>query len=446
MQAFFRSYPMSIILPALGLGSMLLASLHADCDDPHAHAHPHSHSSSSDLADQAHAHTNKLVDDLENPYYVEPQSAFTPHILDVIHPDPNKPHGRASRGHRIKNLVSIQGARDNQLTGYGIVTGLSGKGDSSTQQTKEAASNLLKNFGSSVTEAQIVTKNMATVTVTALLKPFTKKGSKIDVLVSSIGDSTSLQNGILQQTPLYGADGQVYAVASGTVSTGGFFESAGGGEGAGTVSVKKNQTTVGIIKNGAIVEEEVDMDLIQRDGDVRLLLRDPDFTTAVRIAQAVNQTFPGSAQALDSACVSVFIPDVFAGQEVNFLSLIEQIEAQPDIPARIVIGLRTGTIVATGAFISEVVVSYGPLTVSVSTNPNVSQPNALSEEGETKVTYTAQADVSEIKGGFTVIPNSVSVEDFARLMNNMGITTLEFVPLLEAIDRAGALHGELIYD
>ncbi len=344
--------------------------------------------------------------------------------------------------YRIKDITSIGGVRDNQLVGYGIVTGLAGTGDSKLDFTNAGLANVLKHFDIKVAPEAIKSKNVAAVMLTANIGPFIREGTRIDVMVSSIGDAKSLQGSVLMQAPLKGADGQVYAVAQGPIAVGGFFA---GSEGAGGASVQKNHPTVGMISAGAIVEREIKSDFDLFSG-INLQLRNPDFTSAVRVADAINQHYPAQAMAQNASNVHVCIPKNFEGQIVNFIAALGQIETQTNLSARIIVNERTGTIVATpNVRICKVAVSHGSLTISVTSNSDVSQPNALSQGGKTTVTHSTQTGVNEVAGGFTIMDDFPTIERFAAAMNALGVSVREMMPILEAIKQAGALNAELIH-
>ena len=341
---------------------------------------------------------------------------------------------------RLKDLTIIEGARENQLVGYGLVSGLAGTGDGKDTQTVQSIANALQRFGITVPATQITSGNVAAVMITADIAPSLRSGSRIDVTISSIGDAKSLQGGILLQTPLLGADEVVYAVAQGPIAIGGFI---GGTDGAGGASVQKNHPTVGIITNGAIVEREIPVKII-KDNSLNLVLRNPDFTTAARLAEAINQTFPHSALAKDEATVNVIVPKEYSDYTVNFIATLGAIELQPDIPARVVINERTGTIIATATVrISTVAVSHGSLTISITSNVGVSQPNALSN-GKTVTAQSTTTDVNEQHGGFKVVEESPSIERVAAALNALGLSTRDMMAIFQSMKKAGALQAELI--
>ena len=341
---------------------------------------------------------------------------------------------------RIKDISSVQGIRDNQLVGYGLVIGLAGTGDSSIDMTNKALSNALERFNLTIPADDIKSKNVAAVMITADIGPFIKAGSRINITVSSLGDATTIQGGVLLQTPLLGADDQVYAVAQGAVAIGGFFTGEGGQGGA---SVRQNHPTVGMMPNGAIVEREIQHDAFA-ENSIGLSLRNPDFTTAVRTADAINKVYSGIAQALDSGLVNVNIPSSFKGQEVNFLAAIGHIDVEPDITARVIINERTGTIVATNNVrISSVAVSHGAITVTIANTQSVSQPNAFGG-GDTAILEGTTIDVTEVKGGFNVLQEYPNIERLTSALNALGVTTREMMSILQALKDAGALQAELV--
>ena len=345
-----------------------------------------------------------------------------------------------SEGARIKDLTSIGGSRDNQLFGYGLVVGLAGDGDSSSEVTQNSLGNAMSRFGLSVDSEQLKADNVAAVMITATMPPFAREGTRIDITVSSIGDAESIQGGVLVQAPLMGADGVVYAVAQGEVQVGGFI---GGANGPGGAIVQKNHPTVGKVPNGAIVEREIEMDYI-KSGSLGLVLMNPDFDTASRMAEAINQIFPQSTIAMDSSSLKVAIPELFEGREVDFISTIGGITIDPDTAAKVVINERTGTIVATaGVRVSTVAVSHGAITVTVARDTTISQPGAFSN-GNTEVVDNVNTGVQEQKGSFYVINEYPTINQVTAALNAMGVTTREMMSILQAMKTAGALQAELI--
>lgn len=343
-------------------------------------------------------------------------------------------------GERLKDITRLKGIRENQLVGYGLVVGLAGNGDSSLAYTAQSFTSALKRFGINL-DVSTSSSNMAAVMVTANINPFLKEGSPMDVTVSSIGDAKTLQGGTLLQTPLVGADDVVYAVAQGPVIVGGFFAGASGEGGA---TVQKNHPTVGVINSGAIVERSIPVEIIS-EGSIDLLLRYPDSTSAVRLADAINKVYPGSAQALDFGTVNIYVPEVFMDQPVNFVASLGDIMIQPDCPAKVVINERTGTIVATSDVrISNVAISYGSLTISVASQQNVSQPAPFSQTGQTAVTPSTDTTAKETRGGFTVLPAYPTIERLAAGLNTLGVSTRDTISILQTLHTANALQAELI--
>lgn len=341
---------------------------------------------------------------------------------------------------RVKDLAVVEGGRDNQLVGYGIVVGLAGDGDSNAVTTLRSVSNVLQRYGIAVNPTDIKAKNVAAVMITADIGAFLKPGARIDVNVASMGDAKTLQGGVLLQTPLLGADGRVYAVAQGPVAIGGFFGGAGG---AGGATVQKNHPTVGNISSGGIVEREIAATFV-RDNTVRLLLHNPDYTSASRIATAINTKFGGIANPIDAATISVALPAEYRGRDVAFVADLGQVEAAPDTLARIVINERTGTIVATSTVrLSQVAIAHGSLTITVTNNVGVSQPPAFSN-GQTQQVQSTQTNVNETKGGFQVIPEPPSIERLAAALNALGVSTREMMAIFQTLKRSGALQAELV--
>jgi len=341
-------------------------------------------------------------------------------------------------GSRVKDLAMVAGARDNQLVGYGIVTGIAGDGDKNPAYTLQSIANFLQRFGVNVPSAALSSKNIAAVMITADITAFKKNGSRIDVAVSSIGDAKTLQGGVLLQTPLIGADGKVYAVAQGALSIGGF---SAGNDGA---SVTKNHPTVGQIVNGALVEREIPTE-ITRDNTLELLLREPDFTSSARLAAAINERFTNSCEAVDSTTVRVKVPEGLQGSVVDFIARLESIEIDPDAPARIIINERTGTIVATSRVrISACAVSHGNITINIANSLDVSQPNALAQKGRTVVTPRTDTSVTEQKAALVPLPDLPTVEKIASSLNSLGVTPRDMMAIFQAMKQAGALHAELV--
>jgi flagellar P-ring protein precursor FlgI len=342
---------------------------------------------------------------------------------------------------RLKDLTLIEGGRDNQLIGYGLVVGLAGDGDSNAAATLQSVANVLQRYGLVLNPTDIKSKNVAAVMVTADISAFLKNGSRIDVTVSSMGDAKTLQGGVLLQTPLIGADGKVYAVSQGPIAVGGFI---GGQGGPGGATVQKNHPTVGAISNGAIVEREIPSILV-RDNSLRLLLHNPDFTSAARMADAINAQWSASATAVDAATIRVTLPPDYLGRDVAFISKLGDIEAVPDTLARIVINERTGTIVATSSVrLSQVAISHGSLTITVTSNVGVSQPTAFSQGGTTTPVPSTQTTVNETKGGFSILNDPPTIDRLAAALNALGVSTRDMMAIFQTLKRSGALQAELV--
>ena len=341
---------------------------------------------------------------------------------------------------RVKDLTLVEGGRDNQLVGYGLVVGLAGDGDSNAAATLRSVANVLQRYGLQLNPTDIKAKNAAAVMITADLGAFLKTGARIDVNVASMGDAKSLQGGVLLQAPLLGADGRVYAVAQGPVAIGGFLGGAGG---AGGATVQKNHPTVGNISSGAIVEREIPATFV-RDNSLRLLLHNPDFTSASNLADAINLKWAGSALPVDAATVSVSLPEAYRGRYVAFIADLGQVEATPDTLARIVINERTGTIVATSTVrISQVAIAHGSLTITVTNNQGVSQPGAFSN-GQTQQTQSTQTAVNEGKGAFTIFAEQPTIERLAAALNALGVSTRDMMAIFQTLKRSGSLQAELV--
>ena len=339
---------------------------------------------------------------------------------------------------RIKDIAHIQGARENQLIGYGLVVGLNGTGDSSTL-ARDVIRNGLERLRVSVDTKALDAKNAALVTVTATLPAFARPGTRIDVLVSSLADAKSLQGGVLLQTHLVGADKQVYAIGQGPVSIGGF---AAGGAAA---SIQKGHPTVGNVPNGGLIERAVPVTL-STDSTLTLCLREPDFTTSARVAEAINQVIPGSARPLDGGSVAVAIPPDRRepDQLVPFIARLEEVQVRPDAVARVIINERTGTIV-TGARvrIAQVAIAHGSLVFITRESAEVSQPAPFSD-GQTVVTPSTQLEVHEPERSVIVLDEAPTVADVARALNALGVKPNDIIAIFQAIKQAGALPAELI--
>jgi flagellar P-ring protein precursor FlgI len=322
-----------------------------------------------------------------------------------------------AEGTRVRDLVMIAGARDNQLVGYGLVAGLAGDGDKDQVYTKQSVANMLQRYGINLASSTISAKNVAVVMVTADIPAFAKPGSRIDVTVASMGDAKTLQGGVLLQTPLLGADNKVYAVAQGALSIGGFTAGEGG---AGGATVTKNHPTTGQIINGALVEREIPTAVV-RDKTVELLLREPSFTSAALMATAINTVFTNSAHAADSTSVQVQMPDGTDLDPVGFIARLENVEVTTDVP-----------------------VAYGNLTISVASSLDVSQPSPFSSGGTTQVTPRTDTKVTETKSSMIPLPELPTVEKVAQALNTLGATPRDMMAIFQAMKQAGALQAELI--
>lgn len=341
---------------------------------------------------------------------------------------------------KVRDVAMVAGARDNQLIGYGLVAGLAGDGDKDPVYTKQTVANLLQRYGINVPATTLSSKNVGVVLVTADIPAFVKPGTRLDIQVASMGDAQSLHGGVLLQTPLLGADNKVYAVAQGPLSVGGFSAGTGGGGGA---SVTKNHPTVGTIIGGALVEKEIPATIV-RNNTVELLLRDPSFTTAALLAEAINQSFTNSAEALDSTSVKVQLPESLREHPIDFIARLEAVELTPETPARIIINERTGTIVATSSIrISNCAVSQGNLTITVANTLDVSQPGPFSQ-GTTVVTPRTDTKVTESKAGIVALPELPTVEKVASALNALGVTPRDMMAIFQTMKQAGALQAELI--
>lgn len=343
---------------------------------------------------------------------------------------------------RIKDIVDIEGVRDNMLIGYGLVVGLNGSGDSLNNSpfTKSSLSSMLDRMGVNVNGQNLNTGNVAAVMVTATLPPFANAGTRIDVSVSALGDADSLQGGTLLVTPLMGADGSTYAVSQGPIAISGF--SAGGDAAA----VTQNNPTTGRIPEGAIVEREIGFDLTALN-ELRLSLRNPDFTTSRRVAKAINGFMnTGVAYAENSTSVKIMKPQGYKGSIVDLITDIEQLPVRPDTVARVVIDENSGVIVmGSDVRISTVAIAQGNLTISVTETPQVSQPNPFSEQGETIVVPRTELNVD---GGddakLTALETGVTLQDLVTGLNKLGVGPRDIITIMQAIKAAGALQAEIV--
>jgi flagellar P-ring protein precursor FlgI len=351
--------------------------------------------------------------------------------------------GGSAGAARLKDIAAIEGVRPNQLSGYGIVAGLNGTGDS--QQaifTVQSVLNMLRRRGLTlnINPRQLQIKNVAAVTVTATLPPFARQGSQVDAQISSLGDAKSLQGGTLLQAPLFGADGNVYAVAQGAVSLGGGFSVRAAGAAA-----QAGHPTAGLVPGGALIERKVPVTL-GAGGVLTLALHRPDFTTAGRTAAAVNFALGRpAARLVDAGTVAVTLEDDSPDKAVATATAIEAIEVEPDTSARVVLNERTGTvIIGSDVRVMPVAIAHGSLNVTVKTDYDVSQPAPFAERGETVVVPDTSLRVEQgEKRNLMMLRPGVSLGDLVTGLNALGVTPQDLIAILEAIQAAGALGAEL---
>jgi flagellar P-ring protein precursor FlgI len=351
----------------------------------------------------------------------------------------------AEAASRIKDIGNFEGVRENLLVGYGLVVGLNGTGDtlSSSIFTRQSLVGMLERLGVKIDEeelqSKLKTKNVAAVMVTSTLPPFSRQGMHIDVTIGALGDATSLLGGTLLVTPLIGADGEVYAVGQGQVAVGGFTVT---GE---AESIVKGVPTNGRIANGAIVEREVAFDLAELDS-VKITLRNPDFTTAHRVAQAINAHIgQPAAHSLDPATIQLAVPPEYEGNVVALITDIEQLQVVPDQLARLVIDEQSGVIVmGENVRISTVAIAQGNLTIRITETPQVSQPAPFSATGTTTTVPRTKIDVDEGKDSrMAVLPSGVSLHNLVNGLNALGVGPRDMITILQSIKAAGALQAEI---
>jgi len=342
---------------------------------------------------------------------------------------------------RIKDIADIKGVRQNQLVGYGLVVGLKGTGDSDDALfTIQSLASLLEKMGVTVQPDDIAdVENVAAVMVTTDLPAFASQGSRIDVLVSSIGDAENLQGGTLLFTPLKGADGSVYAVAQGPVSTGGFAVSGNSGD-----EVQKNFPTVGRVVGGALVEKEIHSNFNQKDS-LTLALHEPDFTTASRVAQAINRAFYSQlAQTENAGSIQVSVPENYLGNTVQFVTLIESLGVTPDMVSKVVVNERTGTVImGENVRIATIAIAHGNLSIQIDESQNVSQPLPFSRGGRTVVTPESDIVVQEGKNPIFLVESGVSIGELVKALNALGVSPRDLIAIFQALKAAGALQAEL---
>lgn len=343
---------------------------------------------------------------------------------------------------RLKEVVHIEQASPTQLTGYGLVVGLDRTGDRARGQrgaphTITSIANLLMRFGITVDPTYLTARNAAAVLVTTTIDPFTSVGSVIDVTVSAIGDARSLSGGVLIQTPLIApTSGTLHAMAQGPISTGAVLASSNGS------SVQINHTNTGRIPNGAVVSDAIPLDL-STFNSLNLVMKDPDFTNATRVADVINSVFPDAATTQHAGLINVAVP-ADAGGAPALMAALEELTITIDVPARVVINERSGIIVAGGNVkVNEVLLTYGSIVISTQSDPFVSQPNPFSQ-GETVQGAAGSATIEEDGTRSVVLGPSADVNQLAAALNDLGLTARDVIGIFQAIDRAGALQGELI--
>lgn len=338
---------------------------------------------------------------------------------------------------RLKDLADVEGVRGNQLFGYGLVTGLNGTGDGKIDFTNKSVANFMEKMGIKVDPQAIKVKNVASVLVTAELPAFIRPGSKIDISLSSLGDAKSLQGGTLLLTPLKAADGNVYAVGQGQISVGGFSVSDGGD------TDTKNHPTVGLIAAGAMVERAIPFDLFQSK-KVRIVLRKPDFTTMTRVVSKINQELgKPMAVAVDGGSVEIPVTPEFARDPIGLMAQIENLDVEQDLSAKIVVNERTGTIImGEHVRIGKVALAHGNLNVSIRSETQVSQPNALAE-GRTAEVTNSDITVGEEDSRLALVGGEVTLGEIVKALNSLGATPRDLISIFQALKKSGALTADL---
>lgn len=342
---------------------------------------------------------------------------------------------------RLKDIADIEGVRGNQLVGYGVVVGLQGTGDKQGAVfTGQSVANLLERLGIRVSAEQLSKLgNAAGVIVTAELPPFARPGTKLDVTLSSVGDASTLQGGILLMTPLKAADGKTYAVAQGAVSIGGFVIAGAQGD-----TTQKNHPTVGRVSKGAMVERSIPFDMFA-SGSIRIVLREPDFTTVTRVQTAVNRLVgKGKANAVDSASVILPLDESLGQTPIHLIARIEDLAVEPDVPARVVINERTGTIImGEHVRVSTVALAHGNLNITIRSEDQVSQPNALAG-GQTATVQNQDINATEENGQLQVVEGTVSLGQVVKALNSLGATPRDLIAIFQALQKAGALQADVV--
>lgn len=346
----------------------------------------------------------------------------------------------AKASSRVKDIVSIEGVRENQLVGYGLVVGLNGTGDTliNTPFTGQTLAAMLERLGVNFKGVRILVRNVAAVTVTSTLPAFARQGTRIDVHIASVGDAQDLRGGVLLATPLLGADGEVYAVAQGAVAVAGF---AAQGE---ATSVTQGVPTSGRIANGAIVEKEIDFELADMT-TVKLALHNPDLTTARRLSQAINDHLGHRiARPIDRGTIQLDRPVGYKMALVDLLTDIEHLEVEPDQPAKVIIDERTGIIViGQEVRVNPVAIAQGSLTITISETPQVSQPQPFSEGGETTVVPRSEVNIEDLGTELRLVPNNATLRELVDGLNALGVGPRDMITILQAIKAAGAMQAEI---
>jgi flagellar P-ring protein precursor FlgI len=350
-------------------------------------------------------------------------------------------YATSTSGARIKDISSLKGVRSNQLVGYGLVIGLNGTGDGQqTQFTTQSLVNMLERLGIHTPSDKVKVDNVAAVMVTANLPPFARKGSSLDVLVSSVGDAKSLQGGTLVMTSLKGADNNIYATAQGALLVGGFASSGAAGGG-----VSKNHPTVARIPGGGVIEKEVPFELNMLGNELTIALDHPDFTTAQRVSDAINnQIGMVKATPVDSGTVTIDIPENYAGTHVSLVASVEQLQIQPDMQAKIVLSERTGTVImGENVMILPVAIAHGNLSVEIKEKKDVSQPAPFSD-GETVVTPDTEVNISEENNKLLLVaPEKADLGSVVKALNAIGVSPRDLITVFQAIKASGALQADL---
>lgn len=362
---------------------------------------------------------------------------LTPTILVLVVLGFVPAHADASR---ILELTDVAGVRENQLVGYGLVVGLANTGDTGASRfTLQSVAAMLRRLGATIDPSMIQTRNAAAVMVTATLPPEGNPGTPIDVTVSSMGNARSLQGGTLLQTPLMGADGEVYAVAQGAVMVGGF-----GASGASGSSIALNHLTAGRVPSGGIIERRAPGSGFATDGPILLTLRDPSFVTSRRIATAIEAALgTGSATAIDASSVAITVPDAYVADRVGLLAAVQLLDVEPEASARVVIDERTGTVVVGAAVrLREAAVAHGGLTIEIAESTAVSQPMPFGE-GDTVAAPSTQVEMEEEVGDLHHLAAAASLSDVVAAMNALGATPRDLITIFQALHSAGALDAEI---